>query len=143
MILMAERFDAARKKEFLRLLANGVRRGHAGAKVGISRKTFSNHMNKYPKFAEAVLQAEMNANELVEQALFKNAMDGNVTAQQVWLYNRDPVQWQDRRNVTVGGDKNNPVELKLSGDELNAEIKRLVNIASKAIATIADSEGEK
>lgn len=58
-------------------------------------------MKANKKFAAEVAQAETDANELVEQALFNTALKGNVTAQQVWLYNRDPARWQDRRNITI------------------------------------------
>jgi hypothetical protein len=104
-----EKFDAARKEAFLDLLRKGVRRGAACRKVGIARQTFDNHVNKSKSFKADVMQAEMDANELVETALFRNAIDGNVTAQQVWLYNRVPETWQDKRNLTIGGDKNNPI----------------------------------
>ena len=140
---MAQKFDAARKEAFLDLIRKGVRRGAACRKVAITRATLSNHLNKSEQFRAQILQAEMDANELVETAMFRQALDGNVTAQQVWLYNRDPEHWQDKRNIAIGGDKNNPIEINLSGDELNAEIKRLVDIASKAITPTADGEGEK
>jgi len=55
-------------------------------------------MNNNKKFAAEVAQAETDANELVEQAMFSSALKGNVTAQQVWLYNRDPDRWSDKRN---------------------------------------------
>jgi len=138
-----EKFDAARREIFLDLLRKGVRRTQACKKAGISRPTFNKYMNNNKKFAAEVAQAETDANELVEQAMFSSALKGNVTAQQVWLYNRDPEHWQDKRNIAIGGDKNNPIEMNLSGDELNAEIKRLVDIASKAITPTADGEGEK
>jgi hypothetical protein len=138
-----EKFDATRKEEFLALLAKGIRPSNAAKKVGIDRRTYQNHINKYPKFAEACTRAEMDANELIEQSLFNSALKGNVTAQQVWLYNRDPERWQDKRNVTVGGDKNNPLEINLSGEELDAEIKRLIDIANKAIAPVVVGKGEK
>lgn len=138
-----EKFDAARREIFLDLLRKGIRRTQACKKAGISRPTFNKYMNNNKKFAAEVAQAETDANELVEQAMFSSALKGNVTAQQVWLYNRDPEHWQDKRNIAIGGDKNNPIEINLSDDELNAEIKRLVDIASKAITPAVDGESEK
>lgn len=95
------KFDRARKDELLALLRKGIRRTRACDKVGINRKTFNNHINKDPKFNKEVLDAEMDANELVESALFKAALGGNVTACQVWLYNRMPDRWKDKRNVGI------------------------------------------
>lgn len=96
-----EKFDATRRELFLDLMRKGVRRYHACKKVGISRTTLAKYINNNDKFAAEVVQAEMDANELVEQAMFKSAINGNVTAQQVWLYNRDPERWRDKRNVTI------------------------------------------
>jgi hypothetical protein len=93
-----EKFDAARREIFLDLLRKGVRRTQACKKAGISRPTFNKCMNNNKKFAAEVAQAETDANELVEQAMFSSALKGNVTAQQVWLYNRDPDRWSDKRN---------------------------------------------
>ena len=93
-----EKFDAARREIFLDLLRKGIRRTQACKKAGISRPTFNKCMNNNKKFAAEVAQAESDANELVEQAMFSSALKGNVTAQQVWLYNRDPDRWSDKRN---------------------------------------------
>ena len=35
--------------------------------------------------------------QMVEDALFKSAVDGNVTAQLAFLFNRDPKRWADKR----------------------------------------------
>ena len=125
-----EKFDAARKEVFLDLLRKGIRRTNACKKVGIHRDTFNAHVNKNPKFAEAVMQAEMDANELVEQALFNNALKGNVTAQQVWLYNRDPERWADKRNLELTGKNGGAIKtesivgLVMEADELLQERTR-------------------
>lgn len=120
-----EKFDANRREIFLNFLRKGIRRTQACKKTGICRATFNKYMNTYPKFAEEVNQAEVDANELIEQSLFNSALKGNVTAQQVWLYNRDPERWQDRRNVTVGGDKENPIaiegKIEISIDDILTE----------------------
>lgn len=108
-----EKFDAARREIFLDLLRKGIRRTQACKKAGISRPTFNKCMNNNKKFAAEVAQAETDANELVEQALFNTALKGNPTAQQVWLYNRCPERWQDKRNITLGGDKDNPLNINI------------------------------
>lgn len=98
MMLAPIKFTKERQEAYLDLLRKGIRRGAAARKIGLHRTTVTNYSNNHPKFAAAVVQAEMDANDLVEQAMFKSAIEGNVTAQQVWLYNRDPERWSDRRN---------------------------------------------
>ena len=73
-------------------------------------------------------QAELEANELVENALFQAAIGGNVTACQVWLYNRMPDRWADRRNVRIGGEPEHPIDVRtMSDDELNRHAATLAN----------------
>jgi len=82
-------------------LSKGARRGAAAKAVGVSRQTILNHIKEDEKFHKAVDEAEMDANEVVEDALYKAACSGNIVAIQVWLYNRDPLHWTDKRNIQV------------------------------------------
>ena len=52
-------------------------------------------MKKDKGFADAISEAEGDAHGKVENALFEAAISGNVTAIQVYLYNRDPKRWTD------------------------------------------------
>jgi hypothetical protein len=70
-------------------------------------------MNANPKFVEEVALAEYDSNELIEQAMFNTALKGNVTAQQVILYNRMPERWRDRRNIVLSGDRDSPIEMNI------------------------------
>ena len=69
----------------------------AAEAVGVSYSTVWRAMQSDTEYQAAVNQAEMRANELVEDALFHAARNGNVTAMQVWLYNRKPEDWRDMR----------------------------------------------
>lgn len=104
-----EKFDKDKKARLVEYIAKGFGRTKACEKVGIVRTTFSQHYKKDDKFRAAVLDAEEMANDVIEMALYKTAINGNVTAQQVWLYNRSPNRWMDRRNaqkiaVKIGSD---------------------------------------
>ncbi len=93
------KFDEARRRRYCELLARGGRRIVSARAVGVDIKTVERAITSDKAFAEAVSGAEMEADQHVEDALYKSALRGNVTAQQVWLYNRRPDRWQDRRNV--------------------------------------------
>jgi hypothetical protein len=118
-----EKFDAIKKEEYLNLLRNGGRRHVSARTVGIDPTTVLDHMNKYPEFADSVSRAEMEANEMVEDALYQAAVAGHVTACQVWLYNRIPQNWADKRNIKVQGDANNPVQVHTTVDPAELEAK--------------------
>ncbi|MCA1596084.1 MAG: hypothetical protein LC772_06635 [Chloroflexi bacterium] len=94
-------FGVMKRAQFLEELRKGTRRGAAAESIGISRETIRIAYNTEPEFAAAVEQAEMDANELVENALFVAAKTGNVQACQTWLYNRMPERWKDKRSVSL------------------------------------------
>lgn len=94
---VAVKFDGTKRDAFLQLLREGTRRGAAAQAVGIHRSTVNDYVNKHPAFGEDISAAEMEANDLVVDALYQAALAGNVVAIQVWLYNRCPDEWADRR----------------------------------------------
>ena len=130
------KFNDRRKKEFLDALRTGSRRGAAAESVGVTRQTVWYAMQDDTGFAEAVEQAEMDANELVEDALYQAAQSGNVVACQVWLYNRMPARWKDQRNMQVSTPPGQAFEVshrpdlsKLSDEELTL-LERIIGAAT-------------
>ena len=121
------KFDKQRQEAYLALLREGVGRCAAARKVGVHRSTVNNKMNKDPKFLAAVNEAEMEACEVIEMALFAAAKKGNVTAQQVILYNRMPEKWKDRRNVVVRDYERDKSALA----EMREELKKAREAAKK------------
>lgn len=112
------KFTAQKKAKFLDLIRKGQRRGAAARAVGVTRHTIAIYMREDPEFRGEVDDAEMEANEVVEDALYKAATKGgNVVAQQVWLYNRSPDRWADRRKI----DLNTKVDLGRMTPEQIAE----------------------
>jgi len=94
-------------------------------------------MKKDNGFAEAVSEAESDAIGKVENALFEAATSGNVTAMQVYLYNRDPKRWSDKRNIRLSGEGGRPIEVEHDAkDRLLAELNRYA-------ARAREAEGDK
>ena len=121
----AEKFDRTKKNEYLALLEDGKRRGTAARAVGVSLRTVQKHRIRYPSFAVEESLAEMDADDVVEDALYVNATENNnVVAQQVWLYNRRKDRWQNmnrqQRIQIVGGDKKEdaPVQIVSEGESV-------------------------
>lgn len=77
----------------------------------ISRRTFYNWKNEDKNFAERVEEIKEHVTDTVETALFRNAIDGNVTAQIFWLKNKRSDIWSDMRKVEHSGLISNPIEL--------------------------------
>ena len=95
------KFTETKRRRYLELLEKGAMRCAAAAAVGVHRSTTHRAMRDEPDFASAVEAAEIQANSEVQTALFEAAIGGNVTAQQVWLYNRVSGAWvnSQRREV--------------------------------------------
>ena len=105
-----------KKGAYLELLRQGVLRGAAAEAIKVDRTTIWRWIKEDPEFAAAVEAAEMSAIEAVEDALYKAALEGNVVAMQVILYNRAPYRWADKRRVSHehSGPGGGPIEFKYS-----------------------------
>lgn len=99
--IKAKTFSQEKKEAYLEHLRQGLRRGEAATSIGMTRHGVAYHYYRDPEFMAQIEQAELDACEKVESALFKAACDGNVIACQVWLYNRKPHQWKDKRNLNM------------------------------------------
>ena len=66
------------------------------AKMGISVTTVYDWMNKNPKIAAAIKKGRDKSIDMVENALFKSAISGNVSAMIFYLKNRAPERYKDR-----------------------------------------------
>lgn len=113
-----DKFDAKAKRRFLAQIAKGATNTAAGRSVGVTLRTVDNHLNKYPRFREALEWCQEEAIAEIESSLFLAAKSGNVTAIQVFLYNRAPERWADRRRHDVQL-KADTESLKLIADVLS------------------------
>ena len=63
--------------------------------MGISYSTWKEWKKKYPAISATLKQTKDVVDAAVENALFKKAMSGDVTACIFWLKNRRPDRWRD------------------------------------------------
>lgn len=62
-------------------------------KIGISNTTLKVWRNKYPAIEASIKKGAEVVDFAVEQALLKQALSGNITAQIFWLCNRRKDKW--------------------------------------------------
>jgi len=67
----------------------------ANCKIGISRSTFYEWKKKYPAIADALKNGKELPDYNVQNALYRNALAGDTTAQIFWLKNRRSDKWKD------------------------------------------------
>lgn len=65
--------------------------------MGINPATLYEWKKKYPKISKSLKRSKDVADRQVENALFENAINGNITAQIFWLKNRKPDKWRDKQ----------------------------------------------
>ena len=92
-------FTPDKQAEYLSCLAKGMRRGEAAAAAEINTATVNAYRKKDPAFQAAEIEAETQASEVIESALWELARGGHLTAIMFWLQNRAPSRWQDMRRV--------------------------------------------
>ena len=121
----AEKFDAVKRERYLEILRTGGRRRAAARMCGVHPETVRRYREKHPGFAREASAAEAEANEVVENALFVAAtQDKNVTAMTVWLYNRAPTEWSDRKVLKAEhtGKVDSTVEVTLDSSSYVREV---------------------
>lgn len=91
--------------------------------LGISKDTFYEYKKKYSDFSDSLKKGKEVIDYQVENALLKNALEGNVTAQIYWLNNRKPKQWKNKREST----ENNSEEITKVEQLLNKIKKEAEN----------------
>lgn len=118
------KFDKEKRKEILEHLRNGMSKSAACSVAGISPSKFYGYLKTHSRYAEEVEAAVQYAIGKAEAALFQAALKGNTTALQVFLYNKSPEEWKDRRAVTFAG---NLKIANITDEEIEERLKMLIN----------------
>lgn len=64
--------------------------------IGISHTTLYEWKKQFPELSDTLKKSKDVVDRMVENALFKNAIEGNTTAQIFWLKNRKPDKWREK-----------------------------------------------
>ena len=92
------------------------------AELGIYRSTLSSWRLRYPDLKDALNSWREEADDRVEDSLYRMALTGNSTAAIFWLKNRKPKEWRDKTVTEQEGTVNTRVEvvtgIPAPGDDL-------------------------
>ena len=78
---------------------DGLTNEQIAENLNIGKTTFYKLLNEHPELSEHLKKGKEVVDYEVENALLKNALSGNITAQIFWLKNRKPKQWKDKVEV--------------------------------------------
>ena len=94
---------------------DGLTHEQIAKNLGVGKDAFYTYIKKYPEFSEALKKGREVVDYEVENALYKAAINGNVTAMIFYLKNRRPNQWRDRKEAN---------EIELQTKELELKVKK-------------------
>jgi len=127
-------FTPDRQAEYLAALARGMRRSEAAAAAEINVSTVAAYRKKDPAFAAAETEAETQASEVIESALWDLARGGHLTAIMFWLQNRAPDRWRDMRQISKTVKHEGTVTHELEAGPAMARIAQLQATLSERAA---------
>lgn len=81
--------------------------------MGIRRETLWEWKKKYPNINNALKVSKDIADRQIENALFKAAKEGNITAQIFWLKNRKVKEWRDKHDLDLT-DENEKININIT-----------------------------
>ena len=99
--------------------------------LGISKVTFYKYKSSCDELNELLKRSKEVVDYEVENALYKSAMSGNVSAMIFWLKNRKPDCWKDRREHSELELMRK--ELELRERKLKLEEQKLEDLKSKIL----------
>lgn len=120
------------------LAERGLTYTQIAAKMGISIDTLARRRKEVAEFADAINRGRAKGVAAISNALYTNAMGGNVAAQIFIL--KCVGGWKSTEKIEVSGAGGGPVDVTLKPDkEMAALLEQYVDIARTAAESSADS----
>lgn len=123
-------YDPAYDEQATRLCKLGATVEEMADFFGVAVSTVSRWLKQEPSFSEAVKAGRIEADARVAEALYTQALDGNVTAAIFWLKNRRRVEWRERHEVVNVND--NPSNMT------DAELEAIARASGNGTAKTQD-----
>lgn len=118
------------------LAQEGKTEDEIAERLGVNRSTLVEWKNKYPEFSNAMKSNKEEADSVVEQSLYRKAVQGDVIACRYWLSNRQPAKWREKQEVEQSGTVK--VEGKIEVLSLEDVTKKYADAGSSPVSS-ADS----
>ena len=100
---------------------------------GVEPETVRQWRKKYRDFESSIRRAKLLADNRVEGSLFHRACSGDVTAQGLWLKNRRPDEWREKRDIDI----RTPDGIQMNHSA--TDVDRLVNLPQEEKLELARS----
>ena len=100
------------------LAAQGLTLAQIARVLGICYDTLNERRKEYSEFSEAIETGKAKGIAAVTNSMFNKAKAGDTQAAKYFLNNRDNANWSERKELNVGGQDGNPIQL--------AEVRRTI-----------------
>lgn len=99
---MANYTNYTKKELFLEACRNKMCNiSRACEAINITRRTYYNWLDKFPKFKQQVEEVKESLNDMVESQLIKNIKKGNQKAVEFWLTNHKKDKYSNKQELEV------------------------------------------
>lgn len=122
---MAKKADILTPENILRVQGwarDGLTLDEIAKNLDIAKSTLCKWKDEEKELSDALKIGRDVADRVIENALYKAAAEGNITAQIFWLKNRKPQQWRDGKALEIAGQLETAqpiVNLSFAPDEEN------------------------
>ena len=110
---------------------DGLTNEQISKNLGISKVTFYKYKESCSELNELLKKSKAVVDYEVENALYKSAINGNVSAMIFWLKNRKPNEWRDRKEANE--IELQAKELALRERKLKLEEEKLQNLKDQIL----------
>lgn len=92
------KFSPAVVEKTRELALQGKTDEEISGELEVSRSTLALWKVRHPEFSDALKAWKSEADDQIEQSLYRRALGGDTTAQIFWLKNRRKDDWRDRQD---------------------------------------------
>ena len=124
-----EALELAEKELFLEKLVQGFEPLNAGLSIGWS-PAHTKRVTTDPDMISLIATVRDIHDGDVRRSLLLQTMAGNMTAIQMWLYNRRPDEWKDTKRIVVERSEKISIELVHSVKQSALELLREAGVAA-------------
>lgn len=97
------KYEDTHPERVRRLCMLGLTNDELAVAFGVAVSTINKWASEHPEFSDAQRAGRQDADSYVAESLYRQALDGNVTAQIFWLKNRRRESWRDKQDHEVTG----------------------------------------
>lgn len=132
--------ELSQLEQWLDMISKGTPPLNAGVELGWTPRQVRD-LCKQAEVIDLITMAQNLADGTVVKAMYDQAVRGNMTAIQTWLFNRRPEEWKDIKRVVVSGDLKVETSTIIAAKEAAKELLAAANVVDLQRMVEANASG--